>query len=108
MFSHHSSVLDREEEGELVTSLHRDLARRAGSRDLGHSDHLVPGVDQLHRDDVVAGQRLLVLLEDQTDGLLAVVGPQEEGLEDRVFVIDLGQSIEVSLVVRGEAGPDQF
>ena len=66
------------------SSLHRDLARRTGSGDLGNGDHLVPGVDQLHRDDVVAGQGLLVFLVDQPDGLVAAVGSQQQRFEHHV------------------------
>ena len=107
LFSHHPPVLDREEEGELV-SIHGNLARRPHSVDLGYRDHLVSGVDQLDGVNRVPGQSLLVLLVDQTYGLLAVAGPQEERFEHHVRVIDLGQSIEVATVVRGESRSDQL
>jgi hypothetical protein len=58
-----------------VAILHRNLARWTGSGDLGNRDHLVPGVDQFYRHDVVAGQSLLVFLVDQLDGLVTSVGP---------------------------------
>jgi hypothetical protein len=106
LLSHHPPVFDREEEGELV-SIHGNLAHRSHPVDLGYRDHLVSGVDQLDGVDRVPGQSLLVLLVDQTYGLVAVVGPQEERFEYHVWVINLGQSIEVATVVRGESRSDQ-
>jgi hypothetical protein len=61
LFSHHPPVLDREEEGELI-SIHGDLAGGSHSRDLSHRDYLVSRVDQLDGINRVPGQGLLVLL----------------------------------------------
>ena len=88
------SALEREHEGEPV--VHRDLTGGTGPHCLSDRNDLVPGVDQLHGDDVVTGQGLLVLRVDQPDGLVAVVGPQEQRLEHRVRVIELDQGIEVA------------
>jgi hypothetical protein len=42
----------------------------------------------------------LVLLVDPADGLVAVMGSQEQRLEHRVRGVDLDQGIEVAAVVR--------
>ena len=67
-----------------------------GPHRLSDRHDLVPGVDQLHGDDVVAGQGLLVLLVDHPYGLVAMVGPEQERLEDRLRVVQLDQEIEVA------------
>ena len=100
LFSHHPLALEGEHEGEVI--VHGDLAGGTGAHRLSHRHDLVPGVDQLHGDDVVAGQGLLVLLVDQPYGLVAVVGSQEQRLEHGLRVVELYQGIEVATVVRRE------
>ena len=48
---------------------------------LGGRNHLVAGVDQLHGGDVVTREGLLVLLVDHPDGLVAMVGAEQQRLE---------------------------
>ena len=56
LFSHHPLTLEREHEGEPI--IQSDLADGTSPHHLSDRHHLVAGIDQLHGDDVVAGQGL--------------------------------------------------
>ena len=94
LLSHDPIALEREHEGERI--IQSDPARGTGANHLSDCYHLVAGIDQLNWDDVVSGHGLLVFLVDQPDGLVAVVGSQQQGLEHDIRVVELNEGVEVT------------